>query len=182
FVRLADRGPAVLGGVCSYGVIQRGQDKPFLLAYYPKWIRGEVKAAKAWDQLPLEILPQGAGRFQVRFAGKPATDTEVVVLTPAADGKATLQTDAQGEFQVRSAAPGLYGIRARFIEAKAGEHEGKKYEAVRHYATLVFQIGETQSKKVPAAPSDYAPLPRAVSSLGAVVTDGWLYVYGGHSG
>jgi N-acetylneuraminic acid mutarotase len=30
-------------------------------------------------------------------------------------------------------------------------------------------------------PAQYAPLPVAVSSFGAVVSDGWLYVYGGHS-
>ena len=28
----------------------------------------------------------------------------------------------------------------------------------------------------------YAPLREAVSSLGAVSADGWLYVYGGHTG
>ena len=33
----------------------------------------------------------------------------------------------------------------------------------------------------PVAPVQYAPLPVAVSSFGAAVSDGWLYAYGGHS-
>ena len=185
-VRVPGKGPIVVGGVCRYGVVQRGESKPFLLAYYPKFIQGEVKAATPWDKLPLEIVPRGAGRFQVLFAGKPAAGAEVVVLTPAADGKETHQTDARGEFEVRSAAPGLYGLRARHIETKAGEHAGKKYEEVRHYATLVFRRAEERPRKVPADPAAeapaYPPLPRAVSSFGAAVADGWLYVYGGHSG
>ncbi|MCI0464081.1 MAG: DUF4198 domain-containing protein [Gemmataceae bacterium] len=184
-VSLPDQGPAVIGGACTYGVMQRGQGKPFLLAYYPKLIRGEPQTAKSWDQLPLEIVPQGAGRFQVVFAGKPAADAEVVVVAPATDGKETLKTDAQGEFKVRSTAPGLYGIRARHVEAKAGEHDGKKYEEARHYATLIFQIAPAKDaparKPDPSAQApDFAPLPRAVSSFGAAVADGWLYVYGGH--
>lgn len=191
-VDLPDESPAVVGGVCRYGVLQRSQDKPFLVNYYPKLIRGEVQAAKAWDQLRLEIVPQGEGRFQVVFDGKPAAEAEVVVLASTADKKETLRTDASGEFKMQSAEPGLYGIRARHVEAVAGEHDGKKYEEARHYATLVFwtggdRPGKTAANETPAEIaepaaelSDYPPLPRAVSSFGAAVDDGWLYVYGGH--
>jgi len=28
------------------------------------------------------------------------------------------------------------------VEAKAGEHDGKKYETVSHYATCVFDIAK----------------------------------------
>lgn len=187
-VRVPEKEPAVVGGVCHYGVIQRGQDKPYLLAYHPKLLRGELQAAKAWDKLALELVPQEAGRFQVLFAGKPVADAEVVVLPPGADKPETLKTDAKGEFKVKSTVPGLYGLRTRHTEAKTGEHEGKKYEEVRHYATLVFQIGKVPPPKAPANGEpqvqlpDYAPLPKAVSSFGAAVADGWLYVYGGHSG
>jgi len=31
-----------------------------------------------------------------------------------------------------------------------------------------------------AKTADFPPLPQAVSSFGAAVSDGWLYVYGGH--
>jgi uncharacterized GH25 family protein len=180
-VRVPDKG-VVLGGVCRYGVLERGKDKRFLLAYYPKLIRGAIHDAKPWRQLPLEIVPRGSGRFGVFFDGKPAADDEVVVLSPAADNKESLKTDAQGEFKVPSTVPGLYGIRVRHIEAKAGEHEGKKYDEVRHYATLVFRVPEVHQNGKPAESVEYAPLPRAVSSFGAAVVDDWLYVYGGHCG
>lgn len=189
-VNVPAKAPAVIGGVCKYGVLQRGEGKPFLLAYYPKLIQGTPQSAKAWDKLALEIVSQGAGRFQVIFAGKPAADAEIVVLTPVADGKETHKADAQGAFKIHSTAPGLYGIRARHIEAREGEYDGKKYDEARHYATLVFRMAAVQSEKPEAKKSqaltagklttDYAPLPRAVSSFGAAVADGWLYVYGGH--
>jgi hypothetical protein len=46
-------------------------------------------------------------------------------------------------------------------------------ESAGHYATLVFEVPQATA---------FPPLPKAVSSLGAVVEDGWLYVYGGHAG
>lgn len=144
-VKVPAPAPLTVGGVCPYGVVQRGQGKPFLLAYYPKLILGKAEGTRPWDKLPLEIVPRGAGRFQVLFAGKPAADAEVVVLTPAAGNKETLTTDARGEVALKSAAPGLYGLRARHVEAKAGEQDGKKYEEVRHYATLVLCVAEQAS-------------------------------------
>ena len=180
-INLPENSAAVLGGVCNYGVTQRGEAKPFLLAYYPKLIRGQLEAGNAWDDLRLEIVPRGGNQFQVVFAGKPAVDDEVIVLPPGSVEKETHKTDARGEFKVRSSASGLYGIRVRHVEARAGEHEGKKYEEVRHYATLVFRVVD-QAKKAPRHEVEYAPLPRAVSSFGAAVAEGWLYVYGGHCG
>jgi hypothetical protein len=43
---------------------------------------------------------------------------------------------------------------------------------LRHYATLVFDTLN--------AAAGYATLPQATSSFGAVESEGWLYVYGGH--
>jgi N-acetylneuraminic acid mutarotase/uncharacterized GH25 family protein len=180
-VRVPDTG-VVLGGVCRYGVLQRGEGKPFLLAYYPKFIRGEIQDAKPCRQLLLEIVPRGKGRFQVFFAGKPAADDEVIVLSPAADSKESLKTDAQGEFKFQTTVPGLYGIRVRHIEAKSGEHIGKRYDEARHYATLVFHVTEEHPNEKRAESAEYAPLPRAISSFGAAVVDDWVYVYGGHCG
>ena len=48
----------------------------------------------------------------------------------------------------------------------------KKYEELRHYATLVFDT--------PQASGTLWTLPQATSSFGAVESGGWLYVYGGH--
>lgn len=43
-------------------------------------------------------------------------------------------------------------------------------------AALLGLIGATHAE------TGVPPLPQAVSSLGAIVSDGWLYVYGGHTG
>ena len=170
-----------IGGVCLYGVMQRGEGKPFMLAYYPKLLGHKVEAGKPWDKLPLEIVPLSGDRFQVTFQGKPVPDAQVVVVATGGESKEPIQTDAKGEFKLLADKSGLYGIRARHFEPKSGEHEGKKYEEVRHYATLVFENAVVSSK---AAVNDknvtYAPLPDPVSSFGAAAADGWVYVYGGH--
>ena len=180
-VTLAGKGPATVGGVCQYGVIQRGKADPFLLAYYPKTLIGSAPSEsphfqKAWDRLALEILPakdRGKDTFLVLWQGKPLADADVVILSPGKEKSVECKTDKQGEFKVGQSEKGVYGIRVRHIESKEGEHLGKKYQSVRHYATYVFEIKQA---------TVFPPLPKAVSSFGAVVMDGWLYVYGGHSG
>ncbi len=173
---------SVLAGVCRYGVIQRGESGPFLLMYYPKAL---VNAAPntagfhdACDRLPLEILPikDEAGTFRVLWRGKPLAGAEVVILTPGSDKSVKKKTSEKGSFKLDLAAQGAYGLRVRHVEAEKGEYDGKKYQSVRHYATLVFRVEEASAARV----SDYPPLPVAVSSFGAAISDGWLYVYGGH--
>ncbi|HTU92644.1 MAG TPA: DUF4198 domain-containing protein [Gemmataceae bacterium] len=175
-------GGRILAGVCRYGVRQRGQSEPFLLMYYPKaFLASAPNSPLFYDacyRLPLEILPvkDGTGTFRVLWQGKPLADAEVVVLVPGMDKSAKRTTSEKGSFQLDLTAKGAYGLRVRHVEMKAGEHEGNKYKSVRHYATLVFRIEEESAAK----PADYPPIPIAVSSFGAVVSDGWLYVYGGH--
>jgi uncharacterized GH25 family protein len=130
-----------VGGECLYGVFQRGDNPPMLLKYFPKLIQGPA-SAKAWDQLPLEIVPTAAAaRFVVLYQGKPLADAEVNYLAPGGEKAEAIKTDANGEFTIPNAKLGLYGIRALHVAKQAGEHEGKKYEAVRTYATLVLNLG-----------------------------------------
>ncbi len=135
-----------LGGVCTYGVFQRGEGKPSLLIYYPKMIAGPLTSTKAWDQLPLEIVPLGSNRFVFLHSGKPVPEADVTVMLPG-DKRERLKTDANGQFQVNISAPGLYGLYARHVAAKEGEHGGKRYEQVTSYATLVFRSGATAGSK-----------------------------------
>ena len=65
---------------------------------------------------------------------------------------------------------GQFGAWTRYFEPKAGELGGKKYDEVRHYPTLVVDVGA------------FPALPTAVSSFGAIACDDHLYVYGGHAG
>ncbi|MBM4069677.1 MAG: hypothetical protein FJ271_12105 [Planctomycetes bacterium] len=190
------KGVAAIGGGCAYGVIQRGESKPYLLAYHAKYLKGDLKTPSC-GKLPLEIIIVEPGKVRVQFQGKPLAGAEVVAMGPG-DSKAKATSDAQGEAKIAMSA-GLHGIRAKHTEKKAGDHNGKKYDEIRHYATLVFviagktsiapEIEQTTSASDDAAPviksakvSLLPPLPRAVSSFGAAAVDGQVYVYGGHAG
>jgi N-acetylneuraminic acid mutarotase len=47
---------------------------------------------------------------------------------------------------------------------------------------VLLVAGAAATTGLTAPPAQYPPLPKAVSSLGAVESDGYLYVYGGHAG
>lgn len=141
---LAGSGQRTVYGSIDYGVLQRGDSKPFLLAYYPKTILGDpfAKAASVGDKVPVEVIPvgkPGAVRFQVVARGKPLAKAEVNLLLPG-DKKDKVTTDAEGMTPVVEAT-GRLGMWVRFTEAGAGELNGKKYEEVRRYATLVVDLG-----------------------------------------
>jgi hypothetical protein len=139
-------GSRVVVGSTDYGVLQRGESKPFLLHYYPKAIFGDVPApeqATAGDKVPLELVPVAADgklRFKARAGGRPLAKVNVSVLVPGETKGKDVTTDEAGltpEFDK----PGTYGAQVRLVEAKAGEKDGKKYDEVRHYATLVVSVG-----------------------------------------
>ncbi len=183
-VSLAAGQRGVIRGMADLGVNDRGS-KPHLLLYYPKTIVGDAFApqTKLGDVVPIEIIPAGAPgavRLQLIARGKPHSGQITVILPDGSQEMA--DTDDEGwteEFSQK----GRYGAWARFWETTPGERGGKSYAEVRHYATLVFDAGSgtgaTQSAAEPRA-TRVATLPEATSSFGAVASDGWLYVYGGH--
>jgi uncharacterized GH25 family protein len=139
-------GPRIVVGTTDYGVLQRGDSKPFLLHYYPKAVFDDLPSpeqATAGDRVPLELVPVVAGgklRFKALAGGKPLAKTNVSVLVPGETKGRDVTTDDAGltpEFDK----PGTYGAQVRQVEAKAGDRDGKKYEEVRHYATLVVTMG-----------------------------------------
>jgi uncharacterized GH25 family protein len=133
---------ACVGGICKYGVTQRGDSKPFLLVYYPKLIVGQP-GGKAWDRLDLEMVPTRTGKglhIQVLHHGKPAPADLEVTLSGPKDQKGVHKTNARGELDVETPEAGVYGLRVAHTVNEAGEHEGKKYEQVRTYATLVLTV------------------------------------------
>ena len=190
-VTLTADNPCVLYGTCELGVNQRGDSKPFLLVYHPKTILKDAFNAKAnlGDAAPVELIPIGKPgdvKFQLTAKGKPVAGAEVTIILP--DGEQEkVTTDDSGETSAFDKL-GRYGLWARHFETVAGKHDGKSYEEVRRYPTLVVDITGTADKadKQDAAakeipqPARLAPLPEAASSFGAVACDGWLYAYGGH--
>jgi uncharacterized GH25 family protein len=142
-VNVPGTGTRIVYGVTDYGVLQKGDTKPFMLAYYPKAVVGTAtgKEATVGEKLPLEIVAfreLAKVKFQVLAAGKPVADAEVTVLLPGS-GKKAVKTDKNG-FTTDFDGSGRYGVTAKVIEAKTGDHAGKKYEEIRKYATLVCDI------------------------------------------
>lgn len=137
-------GPRVVFGSLNYGVMQKGDAKPYLLAYHPKAVIGTVPAEKVVlgeKVLPVELIPVVAGsdvKFKFLSAGKPVADAEVAVIKPDG-GKAKAKTDKDGLTEAFPA-KGRYGAWAKDTVAKPGEFGGKKYEEARHYATLVTEF------------------------------------------
>jgi uncharacterized GH25 family protein len=156
-----------IGVVLPYGVTQRGDEPAFLLNYYAKGFTGVNRdkpdekfvqniLGKPWDKLPLEIVPQmdNGAAAKVFWQGKPAADVEVTLYVPGQDKPSELKTDKDGLFKPEQPkASGVYGIRARYVEKKAGEYDGKKYKEVRHYATMTFpvELSNTSNKAEPPA-------------------------------
>lgn len=174
----------LIHGVVDLGLTQRGADgKPHLLIYYPKTIFGDPFDARSMvgAGAPVEIAPVGRpGAFRLRLftRGIPKADAEITVLLP--DGsQRKVKTDDAGLTEVFTLS-GRFGAWARFWEPVTGERDGKKYEEIRHYATLVFDSLGAEAQSRNRAGTHFAPLPRAVSSFGAVADGGFLYVYGGH--
>lgn len=143
-IEAAGSGSRIVAGVTDYGVLQRGDTKPFWLKYYSKTILGDlpsVEKGKIGKAVPLEIVPviDGGKLYLFAFvAGKPAANMEISVLTPD-DKTIDMHTDAKGITRAFDEA-GMYGARIRLVEAKTGEDKGKKYEELRHYATLVVNF------------------------------------------
>jgi uncharacterized GH25 family protein len=142
-VKVPGSGNRVIYGIADYGVLQKGDSKPFKLAYYPKAVIGTPTANEATvgKELALEIVVVGVPgkvKFRVLAAGKPLPECEVTVILPDSNKKA-VKTDKEGETPAFDGT-GRFGVQARHTETKSGEYEGKKYEEVRSYATLVCDI------------------------------------------
>jgi hypothetical protein len=134
----------VVYGTTDYGVLQKGDTKPFKLTYYPKAVVGAATAKEATiGKLPLEVVAVRDGskvQFQVLASGKPLADSEVMVILPDGAKKSSI-TNKEG-FTSEYSGAGRYAVYAKQIEAKPGEHAGKKYDEARNYATLVCDVGK----------------------------------------
>jgi len=146
-VPLTGDGPRVVAGVCRYGVLKRGEGEPFLLCYYPKTFVRATPRDDLWfracERLPLEIVPIKELRtVRVLWQGKPLAEAEVTAWMPGQEKTSEGKTDKEGRFILPDTGPvtaGVYAVSARHVEKKAGEHDGKKYAEVRHYASLTFE-------------------------------------------
>jgi uncharacterized GH25 family protein len=168
-LELTGKGPHVLLGVCPYGVYEKGKSGPFLLNYYAKsfLLSSEEKLPEnfylnTFERFPLEIVPvlEEPGTVRVLWHGKPLPGAEVVVQEPGKEEGAELKTDDKGQVKLAGKLkPGLWAARALHSEEKKGEKDGKKYNSIRHIATLTAQVRGDK------APADSLASPEATRLL-----------------
>ena len=189
-----------------YGVMDRG-DGPFLLEYHGAAMKemapGDTGRPAAVNAQPLAVVPEPGGVLRVLAAGVPAAGAELNAagdltdadLATGADGSATLPADGLDD--------GVLSVRAKVVVPGAGVYEGDRFTETRRYATAVltpqdFTAADDAPEGEPggdetadAAPAENqftvaevpgAALPEGVSSLGAAVSGGYVYYYGGHPG
>jgi uncharacterized GH25 family protein len=138
------KGTSVVYGTAVYGLLTKAE-KPTLLVYHPKAVLAGAgaKSTTIGAAAALEIVPvteAGKTRFQLLAKGKPVAAAEGTVVLP--DGtKEKVTTDKDG-FTQGFEKTGRYAVYLKLTEAKVGEHDGKKYEEVRHYATLVADVAK----------------------------------------
>jgi uncharacterized GH25 family protein len=142
---IAGSGDRVIYGTVDRGVKQGKTGPAYQFTYYPKAIIGDAFGAKATvgESLPVELVPMGKPgevKFQLLAEGKPVVNGEVHVILPGAEGEKKVTTDANGETPAFKET-GRFGAWGKTVTAKAGEVDGKKYEEVRRYPTLVVDIG-----------------------------------------
>ena len=166
------------------GVFDRG-DAKFRLRYYAK--TGPAITSDAWrrtvtsDDLRLDLVPtidDGEITVSVTFDGQPVPGAEVKASGPGLDDF-TGETDEKGQATFAMAEAGVYSLRARHIEAEAGELNGKTYPETRHYTTAAVQVPAPLSQ---VAFEELATINDPVTSFGAALVGDMLYVYGGHTG
>ena len=173
--KLGSSKPRIAFGSMQYAVMKRGEGKPFLLEYIPKavWPGVDEAGATIGKTAALEIVPiirNGKAVLRVLAAGEAVADAEVTIVK--ADGtKATAKAAADGCTQPLEL-KGANGVWVKITRAKAGELASEKYKEIRSYATVTFTMPD----------SAIPPLVKGVSSHGAAACDGYVYVYGGHSG
>jgi hypothetical protein len=201
---LKDDGPVVLEVSQPYGIYHKA-----LLNYYAKHVSAAspdtVGAAGPSKDLKLDIVPSVKGNklvLTVTWDGKQLEGSEVSVRV--GDEEAVeVKTDKDGRAEVELKGEGLVSVLANYVDKDAtGTHDGKEYKSVMNYASLTFGEPANTASEAPAeekgaskagaqpqaaaggneAQSALMPLPEPVSSFGAAVADGWLYIYGGHIG
>jgi N-acetylneuraminic acid mutarotase len=175
--------PCVLEAHQQYGVYGTA-----LLLYSAKHVHArsadDLNAAGASAKLKLDIVPRIEGErleLTVLWDGKPLAGAKVSGAVGDAE-PVEKTTDAEGRVTFQPEGKGLIGVLAsRTDDTLTGELGDKKYNQGLNYVSLTMPWPVDDSPAKPRA-ADVPALPEPVSSFGAAVANGWLYVYGGHIG
>lgn len=182
---------------CPYGIFGRGE-KLMRLDYSAKYTRCsglQLDSENTSGNLKLDIVPSfenGQLKLNAYFNGKLTEDVEIKL--ESVDCEST--EEVTGEGGVALLAPNVrYVVRAKYSTDESGEIDGKQYSESRYYCTLVLDVDgsmietvkvtndeEKSTTKVQKVETDYAELPRGMTSFGATYLDHSIYVIGGKSG
>ena len=185
---LPDDGPCVLEATAVYGNYHG-----MLLTYWAKHIHAAtaeaLNAAGPSKELKIDVVPQGRGdelELAVLWEGKPLAEAAVTVTVGDAQ-PAEHKAGEDGKVVIRPDREGLVSVLANRRDAEAkGEHKGEAYAGSMNFVSLTFdwKKGAVAKSQVEDGPqrAAVAPLPAPLASFGGAVADGWLYVYGGHTG
>ncbi|MBW3543232.1 MAG: DUF3386 family protein [Planctomycetes bacterium] len=145
----------------TYGLLKRGDDV-FLLQYNAKaytsadsgaWHDFEKKASPDLDVAAR--VENGQLVFEARWKGEPLSGAEIHFHPPSGDAQQAA-TDEAGRLIVPAKHPGLYAVRAKHVEDRAGRHGDKEFPQVRHYATLTLTLDSAAETEKVAAGSESA--------------------------
>lgn len=195
----AVEGTGPLRAKVAYGVYHGA-----LLTYYVQHERaivaeGQSSASQADPafRATLSSAADGGVAVQVLWKGQPLADAEVKLFSEEGHEEAAAETNKEGRvsFDGGSVEPGLNGLIIGHEEPRAtGEIDGKEYTSAINYLTVTFHksavngVGAEKPKAKAAAGAkadtnaSLPPLPAPIASFGAAVSEGWLYVYSGHTG
>jgi hypothetical protein len=138
-----EKGSVVVVGSCTYGVLARPKQTPFLLRHFPKALAGspeDLNKMPAHGKLPLEVVAtfEGDGvRLRALKDGKPVPGAAFVTVD-AALANVRLTAGADGQATWKPPAGGVYSVYTRDTRKEAGESGGKKYDEIRDFATVAF--------------------------------------------
>ncbi len=185
--------PCALEATQTYGIYGKT-----LLVYYAKHVHApspeQLNAVGKSNGWKLDIVPHMEGdklKFTVLWDGKPLEGSELSIRFGDAE-PVDKKTDKDGRAQLKLGGEGLVSVLANYTEQDVtGKHDGDEYKGVLHYASLTLGPPDSAAAEQPqtAKPTHsegpqaaHMPLPEPVSSFGAAASDGWLYIYGGHTG
>jgi hypothetical protein len=136
---------SAFGSSQFYGVLDKTREGRgvFRLMYYAKSAQ-TLSDANQNLKLPFELFAQREGDEQiivtVKRGSRPYTDAALNVYLPFQEKPINFVSDAKGQIRFAATTPGLYGVKAAWVDETPGEIEGKKYPFTRNYSTLTFRI------------------------------------------
>ncbi len=136
----ANLGAGIVSSI-DYGVVNRGEGERYLVRHHAKLVHA-LSATLQPIGLPIEITPKPVGSgvaFLVTINQKPAANVDVIVYEPDQAKVKVVKTDLAGQTPTFSTT-GTYAVRISQTDATAGEFEGRRFKAVKHYSTLVVTL------------------------------------------